>query len=419
LENDAVVQVNGVSKKFCRDLKRSMWYGFRDILRDTAGLRPKSDRLRRKEFWAVDDVSFELKKGETLGLIGPNGAGKTTLLKMLNGIVLPDKGNLRIKGRVGALIQIGAGFHPQLTGRENIYINGAILGMGKREIDKKFDAIVEFADIGDFLNTPVKFYSSGMFVRLGFAVAAHCEPDILLVDEVLAVGDVSFRRKCFERLGEFRDKGIPWIIVSHDMGTIMNQADRVIFLNGGKIKYIGRPDTAISNYLYCSSENNLSNKKEIADAGERSSKLPEAQITNVVLLDENEKNRDIFKTGEPFIVKIDYIARQRIDQPAFGVAIYASDGMFHTGVNTKMSGYEIEHIEGHGTMLFTIPCLPLYPGVYRVRVDLCDKYVGMLDHIQAGAYLKVKGGKTGAGLVYVDHQWELRSGTAPSQRLGL
>ncbi len=181
-----------------------MWYGFRDILRDTAGLHPKSDRLRRKEFWAVDDVSFELRKGETLGIIGPNGAGKTTLLKMLNGIVLPDKGSLRIKGRVGALIQVGAGFHPQLTGRENIYINGAILGMGKREIDKKFDAIVEFADIGDFLDTPVKHYSSGMFVRLGFAVAVHCEPEILLVDEVLAVGDTGFQTKCFNKIGELK-----------------------------------------------------------------------------------------------------------------------------------------------------------------------------------------------------------------------
>ncbi len=384
-----------------------MWYGFHDILRDTAGLCPKSGWLRRKEFWAVDDVSFELRKGETLGLIGPNGAGKTTLLKMLNGIIIPDKGKLRIKGRVGALIQLGAGFHPMLTGRENIYINGAILGMGKREIDKRFDAIVEFADIGDFLNTPVKHYSSGMFVRLGFAVAAHCEPDILLVDEVLAVGDVSFKRKCFKRLGELRDKGIPWIIVSHDMGTIMNQADRVIFLNGGKIKYMGAAEAAISNYLYCSSENSLSNKTEIVDTGERSSKLPEAQISNVVLLDENEKEKNVFKTGEPLVVKIDYVARQRIAQPAFGVAIYASDGMFQTGVNTKVSGYEIEHIEGQGNIFLKIPYLPLYSGVYRIRVDLHDKYMGMLDSLDPANYLKVKGGKLGGGMFYLHHSWSI------------
>ena len=249
MENNAVIKVNGVSKKFCRSLKRSMWYGFHDILRDTAGLRPKSGRLRRKEFWAVDDVSFELKKGETLGLIGPNGAGKTTILKMLNGIVLPDKGSIRIKGRVGALIQLGAGFHPQLTGRENIYINGAILGMGKREIDKKFDAIVEFADIGDFLNTPVKFYSSGMFVRLGFAVAVHCEPDILVVDEVLAVGDTAFRRKSSERMKELiADGNTSIILVSHNMQTIEAIADKAILLNCGKILYFGNVNDVVAEY---------------------------------------------------------------------------------------------------------------------------------------------------------------------------
>ena len=248
MENNVVIQVNGVSKKFCRSLKRSMWYGFRDILRDTAGLRPRSDRLRRKEFWAVDDVSFELIKGETLGLIGPNGAGKTTILKMLNGIVLPDKGSLRIKGRVGALIQVGAGFHPQLTGGENIYINGAILGMGKREIDKKFDAIVEFADIGNFLDTPVKHYSSGMFVRLGFAVAVHCEPDVLLIDEVLAVGDEGFQNKCFNKIGELRKSGTTTILISHSMHKISTFAERAILLNNGHPRYFCDVSDGIREY---------------------------------------------------------------------------------------------------------------------------------------------------------------------------
>ncbi len=256
MENNAVIKVNGVSKKFCRSLKRSMWYGFHDILRDTAGLRPKSDRLRRKEFWAVDDVSFELKKGETLGFIGPNGAGKTTILKMLNGIVLPDKGSLRIKGRVGALIQVGAGFHPQLTGRENIYINGTILGMGKREIDKKFDAIVDFADIGDFLDTPVKFYSSGMFVRLGFAVAVHCEPDILLVDEVLAVGDTGFQTKCFNKIGELKENGTTAVLVSHNMHIVSTFTERVILMNNGEPKLFNNVAEGIKEYteLFISKE---------------------------------------------------------------------------------------------------------------------------------------------------------------------
>src|SRR3989338_5925733 len=192
---DLAIRVEGVSKKYCKSLKRSMLYGMADVARNLCGLRSPSGLLRPREFWAVDDVSFEVRRGESFGLIGPNGSGKTTLLKMLNGIFWPDKGKITTRGRVGALIAVGAGFHPLLTGRENIYINGAILGMNKREIDKKFDSIVEFADIGDFLDSPVKHYSSGMFVRLGFAIAIHCEPDILLLDEVLAVGAINFQKK--------------------------------------------------------------------------------------------------------------------------------------------------------------------------------------------------------------------------------
>src|SRR3990170_2258915 len=197
MDEDIAIKVEHVSKKYCKSLKNSMLYGVNDIARNSLGFSSHSERLRNGEFWAVDDVSFELKKGETLGIIGPNGAGKTTLLKMLNGIFWPDKGKITVRGRVGALIEVGAGFHPLLTGKENVYVNAAILGMTKKEVDKKFNDIVEFAGIGDFINVPVKFYSSGMFVRLGFAVAVHCEPDILLIDEILSVGDAKFRAKCY------------------------------------------------------------------------------------------------------------------------------------------------------------------------------------------------------------------------------
>ena len=192
MKNDVLVKVEGVSKKFCRNLKRSLWYGVKDISSELFG-STKNSQLRPKEFWAVDDVSFELKRGECLGLIGHNGAGKSTLLKMLNGLIKPDKGKITMKGRIGALIELGAGFNPILTGRENIYNNGAVLGFSKKEIDAKFDAIIEFAEIDDFIDTPVQNYSSGMKVRLGFAVAAQMEPDVLIIDEVLAVGDVGFR----------------------------------------------------------------------------------------------------------------------------------------------------------------------------------------------------------------------------------
>jgi len=198
---DIIVRVEGVSKKFCRDLKRSLWYGLKDTAADLLGGH-SSNGLRPDEFWALDGVSLELARGECLGLIGRNGAGKTTLLKMLNGLIKPDKGRIELAGRVGALISLGAGFNPILTGRENIYVNGSVLGLTTKEIDSKLAEIIAFSEIDDFIDTPVQSYSTGMQVRLGFAVATAMQPDVLLLDEVLAVGDAAFRNKCYERLAE-------------------------------------------------------------------------------------------------------------------------------------------------------------------------------------------------------------------------
>ncbi len=206
MSGDVLVRVEGVSKKFCRDLKRSLWYGLKDTAADLLG-RNGASSLRLDEFWAVDGVSFELRRGDCLGLIGRNGAGKTTLLKMLNGLMKPDKGRIEIRGRVGALISLGAGFNPILTGRENIYVNGSVLGLPTREIDAKLDEIVDFAEIGEFIDSPVQSYSAGMQVRLGFAVATALRPDVLLLDEVLAVGDAAFRAKCYDRLARHPRRG--------------------------------------------------------------------------------------------------------------------------------------------------------------------------------------------------------------------
>jgi homopolymeric O-antigen transport system ATP-binding protein len=242
------IAVDHVSKKYCKDLKQSMRYGVRDISRNLFRLSSHPDALRKDEFWAIDDVSFDLREGETLGVIGPNGSGKTTLLKLLNGIFWPDKGKITVKGKVGALIAVGAGFHPALTGRENIYVNAAILGMTRKEVDAKFDSIVDFADIGTFIDTSVKYYSSGMFVRLGFAVAVHCEPDILLVDEILSVGDSGFRVKCLNKIGEMREQGMTTLIVSHNMQLISSYSDRAILLNNGKATEFANPSDAVKRY---------------------------------------------------------------------------------------------------------------------------------------------------------------------------
>lgn len=249
MAQDTVIQVERVSKKFCRQQKKSMVYGMRDILRNMVGLSSRSDLLRPLEFWAVNDVSFEVKRGETFGLIGPNGSGKTTVLKMLNGIFWPDKGRIVVRGKLGALIAAGAGFHPDLTGRENIYLNGAILGMNRVELNKKFDSIVEFSGFQEFLDTPVKHYSSGMYVRLGFAIAIHCDLDIFLVDEALAVGDLNFQKKCIERIKVLKSQGTTILFVSHSIQQMQEVCDRSIFLHKGEVRAYGQTGEVIKNYM--------------------------------------------------------------------------------------------------------------------------------------------------------------------------
>jgi len=243
MSKDTLIEVESVSKKFCRDLKKSLFYGVCDIaseLNPFGGTgKNQSDfreiALRKKEFWAVDDISFTLQRGECLGLIGHNGAGKSTLLKMLNGLIKPDRGKITIRGDVGALIELGTGFNPILTGRENIFVNGRVLGFSKKQIQQKLDAIVDFAEIGDFIDSPVQNYSSGMKVRLGFAVAAEMEPDVLIIDEVLAVGDIGFRVKCINKIQKILSDAAV-IFVSHSMPFVSWICTQCLLMDSGKKK---------------------------------------------------------------------------------------------------------------------------------------------------------------------------------------
>lgn len=232
------MKVDGVSKKFCRDLKRSLFYGLQDMTSNIFGLHPDQSKLRKQEFWALKDIDFELKRGECLGLIGKNGAGKSTLLKMLNGLIGPDEGTIAMRGKVGALIELGAGFNPILTGRENIFINGSVLGYSTAEIRGMLDEIIAFSELEEFIDTPVQYYSSGMKVRLGFAVAANMEPDVLILDEVLAVGDAGFKIKSFNKISQvIRNSAV--IFVSHSMPIIARMCNRVMLLDGGAVAYEG------------------------------------------------------------------------------------------------------------------------------------------------------------------------------------
>ena len=253
-DNEVLVKVDGVSKKFCRDLKKSLWYGMCDVASELlpiqnskSKIQNSQDTLRPGEFWANRDISFELRRGECIGLIGHNGAGKTTLLKMLNGLIKPDTGTIEMRGRVGALIALGAGFNPILTGRENIYVNGSILGLTKGEIDEKIDDIIDFSEIGEFIDSPVQSYSSGMTVRLGFAVATAMNPDVLILDEVLAVGDGNFRSKCIKRIGNILTKSAV-IFVSHESYQVRRICDKVLWLKKGKPVFFGDTASGMDQY---------------------------------------------------------------------------------------------------------------------------------------------------------------------------
>lgn len=248
MSNDVIISAENAGKKFSRSLKRTLVYGLHDIAGDVFGIAPHSVELRRDEFWALKDVSFEVKRGECLGLIGANGAGKSTLLKLLNGVILPDTGTIRVHGRVGGLLELGAGFHPMLTGRENIHLSGAVLGLNKKEMEKKFDEIVDFAGLWEFIDTPVKYYSSGMYVRLGFSVAIHSEPAILVIDEALAVGDVLFQVKCFAKIKEFKERGTTIVFVTHSLDLVTSHCSRALLLDKGELLADQLPKGAIAEY---------------------------------------------------------------------------------------------------------------------------------------------------------------------------
>ena len=388
MDNDVAIKVDHVSKKYCKSLKGSMLHGMKDIGRNMLGLSSHSENLRNAEFWAVDDVSFELKKGETLGIIGPNGSGKTTLLKMLNGIFWPDKGKMSIRGRVGALIAVGAGFHPMLTGRENVYINAAILGMTKEEVDEKFDDIIEFADIGDFLDTPVKFYSSGMFVRLGFAVAVHCEPDILLVDEVLAVGDLGFQRKCYDRMHQIHGGDTTIILVSHNPYQIERLCDRVLLLNRGHAEELTSAKDTITTYY------RLINEVYDTKVGETLTRFQDfdrpgtgqIRITNVEILDSQREATNEIETLQPMTIAIEFMAFEPVHGPRFSIRVHSTSNVIVTSL-TSTEITDNKTFYGKHRLEYTIPRVQLMSDIYSLEIKIGRNV--LLDMVRNVAQFKV------------------------------
>ena len=403
-----ILKVDNAGKKFARTLRQMMFYGAGDMMAGACGCFPESEALRSGEFWAVNGVSFELQRGESLGIIGPNGSGKTTLLRMLNGIFMPDKGRIEVHGKVGGLIHVGAGFHPMLTGRENIYINGSILGMTTREIKQKFDAIVDFADIGDFLDSPVRQYSSGMYVRLGFAVAVHSAPDILLIDEVLAVGDRDFSLKCYQKMQDIREQGATTVLVSHNEYVIRERSQRALYLRGGKTIFVGPSDSAIS--LYIKDDLQL---KALRAPDKKIESVPvkvsqKAKITAFRFLDPDGREVSGVSTGGILLAEIRYLTTEVVKSPVFSVNFYTDNGLVY-GANNSYENVVLPDLKtGTGKLLLTIPQFHLPTDTYYVSVMIAEKTPGDLVDCQHFAYtLVVERAANARGALKLSTAWAL------------
>jgi lipopolysaccharide transport system ATP-binding protein len=402
-----VVKVEQVSKKFCRRLRYSLWYGLVDLAAELTARNGNDDlQLRHAEFLAVDEVSFELRPGECVGLIGHNGAGKSTLLKMLNGLARPDKGRISMRGRVGALIELGAGFSPILTGRENIYINGAVLGFSKSEIDAKFDEIVDFAELHDAIDAPVQTYSSGMYVRLGFAVAAQLHPDIFLIDELLAVGDIAFRMKCFQHLLDIKNVGKTIVVVSHNMIDINRVCDRVVVLEAGKKIYDGDVSTGIATYESLPAKRGQTAHQRAPDAA--------AWIDKVELFDSARNRREDFSTGENLVAEVTLVATKKVADARLIVHVMTPSLGTLGSFASPHKGFRFD-VEPPGTVLrFRMPKLPLLIGSYSLMVSLYGSGIkDFLHGMTDAATFKITAPAVdtfGYGVCHAvnfEHEWEL------------
>ncbi len=323
-------------------------------------------RLRRQDpgrFWALREVSFDIPKGRTVGVIGPNGSGKSSLLGLAAGTITPSEGQIQVEGRISSLLELGAGFHPDLTGRENVFLNAALLGIPREDIRRRFDHIVAFAGLDEFIDMPVKHYSSGMYVRLGFAVAVEVNPDVLLIDEVLAVGDIAFQLKCLDRIREFQRKGKTLLFVSHALQTVEEFCDEVFLVHHGRLAERGDPGDMILKYIrsYMGEGGGIFTQ----EYGTR-----EAELTTLRFLDGQGQETAVLETGKPVTVEIGYTAHQRIEKPVFGFSIKTGNGFYIFGSNTQLAGHELPFIEGPGVIRLKLGPLNLLHGNFFLSLSI-------------------------------------------------
>jgi ABC-type polysaccharide/polyol phosphate transport system ATPase subunit len=366
---------------------------------------------------ALRNVSFAVDRGEAFGIIGRNGSGKSTLLKLISGILKPTSGKVIVNGRVAALIELGAGFHPEITGRENIYINGIMLGLSRREIDQRFDKIVEFSGIEDFLDQPVKTYSSGMYVRLGFAVAVHVDPDVLLIDEVLSVGDEEFSARCIAKIQEMKYRGVTLLFVTHQLDQVRNLCDRALWLDRGRTEAIGDPMRVVDAYLQevsgtpapepaePSAPAPEPEKEKAKDHDEERWGSGEIVLKRVALTDHQGRELVALGAGTPVILDLDVDVRVPQDDFVFGVGIYHADGTCVYGTNTDVEGYAPEKIEGPVRVRFVVPSLDLVAGTYRIDAAVHTRNGRAFDYRRNVLRIVVGSRVHDIGLYRPQHEW--------------
>jgi ABC-2 type transport system ATP-binding protein/lipopolysaccharide transport system ATP-binding protein len=373
-----------------------------------------ADLKKEEKFEALSGVSFEIREGTTLSVIGENGSGKSTLLKILAGITMPTSGELYARGRISALIELGAGFHPEISGRENIFINGVILGLSRKKIQEKYEEIVRFAELEDFIDNPVKTYSSGMYMRLGFSIAIHVDPDILLIDEVLAVGDASFVPKCLDKISEFKRKGKTIIFVSHDLSTVEQISDEVMWLKNGQIKVQGYPKRVVDAYMeYVGKKDTrkaeVKHEQEEDDAQQNREKRwgsKEIEIANVKMLDKNGNEKYIYTPDEPLTITFDVIPHTQENDFAFGIGIFNVGGTQCYGTNTLMESFKSRSIQGRGKVKLRIPALNLINGTYFLNIAVHKKDGYPFDYHHFQYTFRVTSHFRDVGIARVPHTWE-------------
>lgn len=403
-EPQPIIRFENVSKLFTYSSEKSQ-----TILETLVSPFRRSPVKEKKQIlWALEDVNFDVFPGQSVGIVGRNGSGKSTALKLATRIIKPTSGRVRVNGRVSALLELGAGFHPDLTGRENIYLNASLLGLSKREVDAVFDDIVEFSELGDFINMPVKHYSSGMYMRLGFSVAIHIQPDILIVDEILAVGDQAFQAKCLDRIHEMKYQGVTFIMVSHDLNMMRRMCNRLIWLEHGKLKQDGHVDEVADHYQVYTNQQQVS--QEHSHSKYRRVGNGDIEITAVRILGENGVEETVFRKGNRLTVEMDYIAHKPNLKAEFGLRFYRLDGIPVSGKYTSASGLEIEPEEGCGTLRYSMPVMPFTASPYLLTVLVKNREHGFTydHHEQAYSFLVIQdGGIETWGVVDLEAEWEL------------